>query len=57
MKRKKLKCIIFGCKYKQTQAKVKNGIFTIKGKCIHCGTEKELVKQPWEEAQKFLNIP
>ena len=53
----KLRCILCGCEYKQTQGKTENGIFRIKGKCIHCGKEKVLVEQPWEEMQKMLNIP
>ena len=51
-----LRCLLFGCRYKQTQGKQKNGIFRIKGKCIHCGKEKVLVEEPWEEVQKILNI-
>lgn len=53
----KLRCLLLGCEYKQTLGKVENGIFRIRGKCIHCGKEKVLVQQPWDDVKEMLNVP
>ena len=53
----KIRCLLFGCRYKQTKGKTENdGYFRIRGTCIHCGKEKVLVQQPWDEVKKILNI-
>ena len=53
----KLRCVLFGCEYKDIEAKTENGIFTIRGNCVHCGKEAILVQQPYEELEKILHIP
>lgn len=52
----KIKCLLFGCIYKQTEARTVDGVFTITGKCIRCGKEKVLVKDDIKNVEKYLGL-
>ena len=51
-----IKCLLFGCLYKQTEAKTDDGVFTMTGKCIRCGKEKVLVKDDIRNVEKYLGL-
>lgn len=52
----KIRCLLFGCLYEQTEAKTVDGVFTITGKCIRCGEEKVLVQDDIRNVKKCLGL-
>ena len=53
----KLRCIMFGCRYREATAETVDGRCIVKVKCIFCGKEKVLANEPWSEMNKILHIP
>ena len=51
-----IRCLLFGCLYRNLKAKTVDGVFTITGKCIRCGKEKVLVKDDIKNVEKFIGL-